>query len=219
MEISNIKIKFKKFKYPHCSATKSCLTLCDPKGLHFRPPCPSPSPGVCPSSHPLNQQCYPTISSSVVPFSSYPQSLPASGSFPMSQLFVSGGQSIGVSASASVLPVNSQCWFPLGLTGLISLLSQEFSRVFLVESFMIWWPLVFITGNSSRPSITLLVNSAQVIAVMSAHFFLFHFSKKLWCVLIYMQRKWWPDLAAGVGDWNSNVDDGISRAQILCPNI
>ena len=89
---------------------------------------PSGSPGVCSNSCPLSQWCHPTISSSVVPFSSCPQSFPASGSFPVSQTFASGGQSIG--ASASVLPMNSQGWFPLGLTGLISLLSKGLSRVF-----------------------------------------------------------------------------------------
>ena len=102
-----------------------------PHGLqHTRLPCPSPSPGVCLYSCPLSRWCHPTISSSVVPFSSCPQSFPASGSFPMSQLFVSGGQRIGVSASASVLPMNIQGWFPLGWTGLISLQSKGLSRVF-----------------------------------------------------------------------------------------
>ena len=92
-------------------------------------PCPSQSPRVCSDSCPLSQWYHPTISSSVGPFSSCLQCFPASGSFPMSQFFVSGGQSIGASASASVLPVNIQGWFPLGWTGLISLLSR-FSRVF-----------------------------------------------------------------------------------------
>ena len=92
-----------------------------------RPPCPSPTPGVHSDSRPSSQWCHPAISSSVVPFSSCPQSFPASGSFPMSQLFIWGGQSIGVSASASVLPVNTQDWSPLGWTGWISLQSQESS--------------------------------------------------------------------------------------------
>ena len=93
-----------------------------PHGLqHARLPCPSPTPGVYSNSCPLSRWCHPTISSSFIPFSSCPQSFPASGSFPMSQLFTSGGQSIGVSASASVLPMNTQDWFPLGLTGWISL--------------------------------------------------------------------------------------------------
>ena len=91
---------------------------------HTRPPCPSPTPGVYSNSGPLSQWCHPVISSSVVPFSSCPQSLPASGSFPMSQLSTSGGQSIGVSASTSVPPMNTQDWYPLGWTGWISLSSR-----------------------------------------------------------------------------------------------
>ena len=102
-----------------------------PHGLqHARLPCPSPSPQVCSDSCPLSRWCHPTISSFVVPFSSCLQSFPASGSFQMSQLFVSGGQSIGVSASTSVLPMNIQDWFPLGWTGWISLQSKGLSRVF-----------------------------------------------------------------------------------------
>ena len=97
---------------------------------HARPPCPSPAPGVYPNSCPLTQWCHPTISSSVIPFSSCPQSLPASGSFPISQLFAWGGQSLGVSTSASVLPMNTQDWSPLGWTGWISLQSKGLSRVF-----------------------------------------------------------------------------------------
>ena len=97
---------------------------------HARPLCPSPTPGVYPNSCPLNRWCHPTISSSVSPFSSCPQSFPASESFPMNQLFISGGQSIGVSASASVLPMNTQDWSPLGWTGWISLQSKGLSRVF-----------------------------------------------------------------------------------------
>ena len=97
---------------------------------HARPPCPSPTPGVHSNSSPSSRWCHPAISSSVVPFSSCPQSLPASESFPMSQLFAWGGQSIGVSASASVLPMNTQDWFPLWCTGWISLQSKGLSRVF-----------------------------------------------------------------------------------------
>ena len=92
--------------------------------------CPSPTPRACSNSCPSSQWCHPTISSSVVPFSSCFQSFPASGSFPVSQFFASGGQSIGVSASASVLPMNIQDWFPLGWTGWISLQSKGLSRVF-----------------------------------------------------------------------------------------
>ena len=97
---------------------------------HARPPCPSPTPGVLSNSCPLSRCCHPTISSSVVPFSSDLQFFPVSGSFPMSQFFASGGQSIGVSASASVFPMNTQYWFPLGWTGWISLQSKGLSRAF-----------------------------------------------------------------------------------------
>ena len=97
---------------------------------HARTPSPSPTPGVHPNPCPLNWWCHPTILSSVIPFSSCPQSFPASGSFQMSQLFTSGGQSIGVSASTSVLPVNTQDWSPLGWTGWISLQSRVLWSVF-----------------------------------------------------------------------------------------
>ena len=97
---------------------------------HTRPPCPSPTPGVHPNPCPLSRWCDPTISSSVVPFTSYLKSFPASGSFRMSQLFASGGQSIGISASTSVLSMNTQDWSPLGWTGWISLQFKGLSRVF-----------------------------------------------------------------------------------------
>ena len=100
------------------------------KSQHARRPCPSPTPGVYSNSCPLSWWCHPTISSSVIPFSSHLQPFPASGSFPMSQLFASDGQSIGASASTSVLPMNIQDWFPLGWTGWISLQSEGLSRVF-----------------------------------------------------------------------------------------
>ena len=110
------------------SVAQSCLTLL-PHGLHHaRPPCPSPTPRVHSNSCPLNRWCHPTTSSSVVPFSSCPQSFPASGSSPMSQLFASGGQNIGVSASTSVLSMNTQDCFPLGWTGWISLQSKVLSK-------------------------------------------------------------------------------------------
>ena len=103
--------------YLCCSVVKSCTTLCDPHGLqHARLPCPSLCPGVCSDLYPLSWWCHPTISSSVTPFSSCLQSFPVSGSFPMSHVFTSGGQSIG--ASALVLPMNIQDWFLLRLTGL-----------------------------------------------------------------------------------------------------
>ena len=97
---------------------------------HTRPPCPSPTPGVYSNPCPLSRWCHPTISSSVIPFSSRLQSFPASGYFQMSHFFASGGQSIGVSASTSILPMNIQDWFPLGWTGWISLQSKGLSRVF-----------------------------------------------------------------------------------------
>ena len=107
-----------------------CNSL-QPHGLqHTWLPCPSPTPGACSNSCPLSRWCHPIISSSVVPFSSCLQSFPASGSFSRSQFFSSGGQSIGASALASVLPTNIHDWFPLGLTGLISLLSKGLSRIF-----------------------------------------------------------------------------------------
>ena len=112
----------------------SCSVVSDslrPHGLqHAKPPCPSPTPGVYSNSCPLSRWCHPTISSSVIPFSSHLQSFPASGSFQMSQFFASGGQSIGLSASASVLPMNIRDWFPLGCLGWISLQSKGLSRVF-----------------------------------------------------------------------------------------
>ena len=94
-----------------CSAVSNSLRLHEPQ--HARPPCPSPTPRVYPNSCPLSQWCHPAISSSVIPFSSCLQSFPTSGSSQMSQLFASGGQNIGVSASTSVLPMNTQDWFPL----------------------------------------------------------------------------------------------------------
>ena len=111
------------------SVTQSCPTLWPHESQHARTPCPSPTPGVYSNSYPSSQWYHPAISSSVIPFSFCPQSLPASGSFPMSQLFTLGGQSIGVSASASVLPMNTQDW-SLGWTGWISLQSKGLSRVF-----------------------------------------------------------------------------------------
>ena len=117
-----------------CSVPKSYLTLL-PHGLqHARHPCPSLSPGVCSNSHPLSWSCHPIISSSVAPFSSCPQSFPASRSFPMSQLFTSGGQSIEASTSASIFLVNIQGYFPLGLTVLISLQSKGLSKSLLQHS-------------------------------------------------------------------------------------
>ena len=110
------------------SVVSNSLWLHEPQ--HTRPPCPSPTPGVHPNSCPLCRWCHPTILSSVVPFSTYPQSFPVSESFQRSQLSTSGGQSTGVSLSTSVLPMNTLDWSPLGWTGLISLQFKELSRVF-----------------------------------------------------------------------------------------
>ena len=131
----------------YCWATKKAITIYSVSSVQFshsvlsdslrphelqhaRPPCPSPTPGVDSNSCPSSRWCHPAISASVVPSSSCPQSLPASGSFPMSQLFTWGGQSTGVSASASVLPMNTPDWSPLGWTGWISLQFKGLSRVF-----------------------------------------------------------------------------------------
>ena len=111
-----------------CSVVSDSLRPHEPQ--HARPPCPSPAPGVHLNPCPLSRWCHPTISSSVIPFSSSPQSFPASGSFQMCQLFASGGQIIGVSASTSVVPMNTQDWSPLGWTGWIFLQSKRLSRVF-----------------------------------------------------------------------------------------
>ena len=119
---------------PFSSVQFSCSVVLDslqPHGLqHARPPCPLPTPAVHPNPCPLSQWCHPTISSPVIPFSYSPQSFPVSGSFQMSQPFTLGGQRVGVSASTSVLPMNTQDWSPLGWSGWISLQSKGLSRVF-----------------------------------------------------------------------------------------
>ena len=126
--LSNLNMnQFSSVQFSH-SVVSDSLWPQEPQ--HTRPPCPSPTPRVYSNSCPSSQWCHPAISSSVVPFFSCPQFLPASGSFPKSQLFTSGGQSIGVSASTSVLPMNTQDWSPLGWTGWISLQSKGLSRVF-----------------------------------------------------------------------------------------
>ena len=112
---------------------------------HARPPCPSPTPGAHSDSRPSNRWCHPAISFSIVPFSSCPQSLPASESFPVSQLFAWGGPSTGVSALASFLPMNTQGWSPLEWTGWISLQSKGLSRVFSVT----WLQKLIISLSSS----------------------------------------------------------------------
>ena len=146
------------------SVQSSCSVLSDSlkphESQHARPPCPSPTPRVYSNSCPSSQWYHPTISSSVVPFSSCPQSLPASGSFPMSQLFASGGLSIGV--SASVLPMNTQDWSPLGWTGWISLQSKGLSRVFsntTVQKHQFFGSHVLYNSLSTHTQRVLLLNS------------------------------------------------------------
>ena len=134
----------------NCSVQFSCSVVPDslrPYGLqHARPPCHHQLPRVYSNSCPLSLWCHPTISSSVIPFSSHLESFPASGSFQMSQFFSSGDQSIGVSALASVLPMNIQNWFPLGWTGWISLQSKGLSRVFntTVQKHQFLWRSAFL---------------------------------------------------------------------------
>ena len=138
------------------SVIQSCLTLWRHESQHARPPCPSPTPRVYSNSCPLSWWCHPAISFSVIPFSSCPQSLPASESFPMSQLFAWGSQSIGVSASASVLPMNTQDWSPLGWTGWISLQSKGLSRVLsntIVQKYHFFGTQLFIV-QLSHPYMT-----------------------------------------------------------------
>ena len=134
-----------------CSVTQSCLTLWDPHGQAH--PCPSPSPRVCLNSRPLSQWCHPIISSSFIPFSSCLQSFPASGSFPINWVFMSGGQSIRASTLASVLSMNIQDWFPSGWTGLIFLLSRVLSIVWQQHSSKapILWCSAFFTVQLSHP--------------------------------------------------------------------
>ena len=134
LEINRTKHKYGKGKEESKRHQFSRSVVSDslwPHGLqHARVPCPSPTLGACSNSCPMSWWCHPTISSSLVPFSSCPQSFPAAGSFPMSQFFTSGGQRIGPSASTSVLPMIIQDWFPLGWTGCISLQTKGLSRVF-----------------------------------------------------------------------------------------
>ena len=122
--------KFSTFQSVQFSHSVVSDSLRPHESQHASPPCLSPTPGVYPNSCALSQWCHPAISSSVIPFSSCPRSFPASGSFPVSQLFAPGGQSIGVSALASVLPTNTQDWSSLEWTGWISLQSKGLSRVF-----------------------------------------------------------------------------------------
>ena len=132
-----------------CSVMSDSLRSHGPQ--HSRPPCPSPTPRIHSDSRPSSRWCHPAISSSVVPFSSCPQSLPTSESFPVSQLFTWGGQNIRASASTSVLPMNIQDWFPLGWTGWISLQSKGLSRVFSNTTVQKHWRSAFFIVQLSHP--------------------------------------------------------------------
>ena len=137
--------------------TQSCLTLWPHEPQYARPPCPSPTAGVHSNPCPLSQWCHPTIPSSVIPFSSCSQSFPESGSFQMNQLSTSGGQSIGVSASTSVLPMNTQDWSPLGWAVWISLQSKGLSRVFsnnTVKKYQVFWRSDFFIVQISHACIS-----------------------------------------------------------------
>ena len=137
--------QFSSVQFSH-SVVSDSLRLHGPQ--HARSPCPSPTPRVCSDSCPLNQWCHPTISSSVAPFSSCLQSFPASGSFQMSQLFTSDGQSIGVSASTSVLPMNTQDWSPLEWT----VVSRHFSHKFYLKHLKISKTRAWTTRTRHKPS-------------------------------------------------------------------
>ena len=142
-------IQFRSVQFSHSVVSDSLWS----HGLqHARPPWPSPIPRADSNSCPLSQWCHPTISSSAVPFSFCLQSFPASGSFPVSQFFASGGQSIGVSASASVLPMNIQDWFPLGWTGWFSMQSKGLSAVF--SNTTVQKHQFFSAQNSISPTLT-----------------------------------------------------------------
>ena len=154
-KITWLTIIFSKLGVQFSSVQFSCSIMSNSfqphESQHARPPCPSPNPGVYSNSCPSSRWCHPAISSSVIPSSSCPQSFPASGSFPMSHLFSWVGQSTGVSASASVLPMNTQDWSPSGWTGWISLQSKVLSRVFsntTVQKHQIFRAQLFSQSNS-----------------------------------------------------------------------
>ena len=185
---------------------------------HARPPCPSPTPRVHPNPHPSSRWCHPAISSSVVPFSSCPQSLPASGSFPVSQLFAWGGQSIGISASASVLPVNTQDWSPLGWTSWISLQSKGFSRVFsntIVQKHQFFSTQLF-TVQLSHPYMT----SGKTIALTRWTFvgrvmsLLFNMLSRLDITFLPRSKHLWIDKESACKAWDPGSIPGSGRSPV-----
>ena len=182
---------------------------------HARPPCPSPTPGVHPNPCPLSRWCHPTILSSVVPFS-HLQSFPATGSFQISQFFTSGAQSIGVSASTSVLPMNTQDWSPLGWTGWISLQSKGLSRVFNTtvqkhqffsaqlssqsNSHIHTWPLEKTIALTRRTFVgkvmSLLFNTLSRLVIT----FLPRYSQGTWKIFIWLES---PRYTPSISGWLS----------------
>ena len=156
-----------------------------PRGLqHNRLPCPSPSPRACSNSCPLSHWCHPTISSSVVPFSSGLQPFPASGSFLMTQLFASGGQSIRLSTSASGFPMNIQDWFPLGLTSSISLLSKWLSRVFSITEASIIQHSAFLWSNSHM--LFNMLSWFVILFLPKSNHYIYIYTHTCICICIYM---------------------------------
>ena len=174
--------------YTFSSVSQLCPTLWTHGLQHARLPCPLPTPGACSNSCSLGWWCHPTMSSFVVPFSSCLQSFPASGSFPKSQFFASGGQSIRASASASVLPKNIQDWFPLGWTGWISLQSKGLSRVFSSSKASILQCSAFFMVQLSHPYMTTIALTRWIIVgkVMSV---LFNMLSGL--VIVFLPRSKW----------------------------
>ena len=167
LSVMQMKMIFSSVQFMHSVMSYSLW----PNGLqHARLPCLSPTPGACSNSCPLSRWCHPTISSSVVPFSTCLQSFPASGSFPRSQFVASGGQNIVILASTSVLPMSIQGWFPLGLTGLISLQSKGLSRVFsntTVQKHQFFSAQLSLTSSSD--AVPYCSNSGNVFALNHPH--------------------------------------------------
>ena len=192
---------------------------------HTRLPCSSLSPRVCWKSCSLSQWGHPTILSSVTPFSSYPQSFPASGPFPVSWLFASGGQSIGASASASVLPMNIQGWFTLGLTGLISLLSKELSRVLSSTSlktsilqhsafYMVQFSHPYMTTGKAR-ALTMHTFVSKVMTLLfnaSSRFFQASFSSKEQASFNFYSWVSWNDC-------QSHIHGGVIKGPLFIPQL
>ena len=192
-----------------CSIAKSCLTLCDPVDKqHIKLPCPSLSPGACSNSCPLSWWCHPIISSSVVPLSCN-QSFPASGSFSKSRLFTSCGQNTGVSASASVLPMSIQGLFPLGLTGLISLLSKSLSKSLLQHH------------SSKAPQFKSINSSAQALPSSKGGFSCKIYKTQDLCFLIPFKNIWGHLVLRKEKGLESEggVEPGLSHCHIAGPSF